>query len=55
MGARLAPGGEYGVFGCTMAPGFVLSDFQAAEAEDLIARWPDRAQLIRALTRDMPL
>jgi predicted cupin superfamily sugar epimerase len=54
MGARLRPGGEYGVFGCSMAPGFVLSDFQAARAEDLIARWPHRAHLIRALTRDVP-
>jgi predicted cupin superfamily sugar epimerase len=51
MGARLRPGGEYGVFGNTMAPGFVLSDFEGADAGDLIARWPHRADLIRALTR----
>ena len=51
MGARLRPGGEYGVFGNTMAPGFVLSDFEGADAADLIARWPHRADLIRALTR----
>ena len=51
MGARLRPGGEYGVWGNTMAPGFILSDFEGASAEDLIARWPDRAALIMALTR----
>jgi predicted cupin superfamily sugar epimerase len=51
MGARLRPGGEYGVYGNTMAPGFVLSDFEGAAAADLIARWPHRADLIRALTR----
>jgi len=51
MGARLQPGGEYGVYGNTMAPGFVLTDFEGATAEELIERWPQRADLIRALTR----
>jgi len=51
MGARLRPGGEYGVYGNTMAPGFVLSDFEGAGAEELIARWPHRADLIKAMTR----
>lgn len=51
MGARLRPGGDYGVYGNTMAPGFVLSDFESAGAEELIARWPQRAEMIRALTR----
>ncbi len=51
MGARLRPGGEYGVWGNTMAPGFILSDFEGAEARDLIARWPHRADLITAMTR----
>ena len=51
MGARLRPGGEYGVWGNTMAPGYALSDFEGADADDLAARWPHRADLIRALTR----
>ena len=51
MGARLRPGGDYGVYGNTMAPGFVLSDFESAGAEELIARWPHRAGLIQAMTR----
>ena len=51
MGARLRPGGDYGVYGNTMAPGFVLSDFESAGAEELIARWPHRAGLIHAMTR----
>jgi predicted cupin superfamily sugar epimerase len=51
MGARLRPGGEYGVWGNTMAPGFVLGNFEGASAEDLVARWPHRADLIAALTR----
>jgi uncharacterized protein len=51
MGARLRPGGEYGVYGNTMAPGFVPSDFEPADAETLTARWPRHAALITALTR----
>jgi hypothetical protein len=51
MGARLRPGGEYGVYGNTMAPGFVLTDFEGASSDELIARWPKRAEMIRALTR----
>jgi predicted cupin superfamily sugar epimerase len=51
MGARLLPGGEFAVYGNTMAPGFTLSDFEAASADELIAGWPQRSDLIRALTR----
>jgi predicted cupin superfamily sugar epimerase len=51
MGARLRPGGDYGVYGNTMAPGFVPTDFEAADPVELIERWPHRADLIRALTR----
>ena len=54
MGARLRAGGEYGVWGNTMAPGYALSDFEGADAAGLIARWPHRADLIRALTRPSP-
>ena len=50
MGARVRPGGEYAVFGNTMAPGFSVDDFEGAAAADLIAQWPQHAQLIRALT-----
>mgnify|MGYP002144218914 CR=1 FL=1 len=44
MGARLQPGGEFGVYGNTMAPGFVLTDFEAGTAEEslgLAHRWRD--------------
>ena len=51
MGARLRQGGTYGVFGNTMAPGYSLDDFEGATAEELILLWPQRADLIRALTR----
>lgn len=51
MGARLRPGGEYGVYGNTMAPGFVLSDFEPGDPAELTERWPHRTELITALTR----
>lgn len=52
MGASLVEGGRFGVFGCTMAPGFVESDYEGASAEELIVGWPECAARIRALTRD---
>jgi uncharacterized protein len=51
MGARLRPGGEYGVYGNTMAPGFVISDFEPGDRAELSQCWPHRAELITALTR----
>jgi uncharacterized protein len=54
MGARLRPGGEYGVYGNTMAPGFVPSDFELGDMAELGGRWPHRAELIAALTRRQP-
>ena len=50
MGARVRPGGHYAVFGNTMAPGFLLGDFEGAVAADLISQWPQHEVLIRALT-----
>jgi predicted cupin superfamily sugar epimerase len=50
MGARIRAGGDYAVFGNTMAPGFSVDDFEAAVAADLIGQWPQHEQLIRALT-----
>jgi uncharacterized protein len=51
MGGRLRPGGEYGVYGNTMAPGFVQSDFEPGDLTELTERWPHRTDLITALTR----
>jgi uncharacterized protein len=54
MAARLRPGGEYGVYGNTMAPGFVPSDFERPNTAELAARWPHRAELIRSFVRTPP-
>ncbi len=51
MGASLVEGGEFGVFGATMAPGFVESDYEGAVTDTLVAGWPNSAARIRALCR----
>ena len=51
QGSSLAPGGTFALMGTTMVPGFDFADFEAADREQLSARYPDRAELIRQLTR----
>ncbi|MCX5369509.1 cupin domain-containing protein [Streptomyces sp. NBC_00015] len=51
MGARVATGGAWTFFGCTMAPGFTYGDYEHGDAADLTARHPDRAALIAELCR----
>jgi predicted cupin superfamily sugar epimerase len=46
----LLPGGRYALFGCTMAPGFTGSCFEAATAEELKQQYPDRAEDIQRLS-----
>lgn len=50
MAARLERG-EWALFGCTMAPGFVDADFEAAGRAELLERWPHRRADIKAMTR----
>ncbi len=49
--ARLAPGVEWALGGCTVAPGFEFADFQMPPAAELIATHPAHAAIIRELTR----
>ncbi|MEU9337835.1 cupin domain-containing protein [Streptomyces sp. NPDC048290] len=54
MGARVGDGGQWSLFGTTMAPGFLPEDYDGADAatvERLCARHPHHAPLIRALHR----
>lgn len=46
----LLPGGRYALYGCTMAPGFIGADFEAATADELIALYPERADEILRLS-----
>ena len=51
QGSRLISGGRFALMGTTMAPGFDLSDFVAAQREDLRRLYPTQAELIGQLTR----
>ncbi|MGP3998958.1 cupin domain-containing protein [Streptomyces sp. 8N706] len=51
MGARVRPGGERALLGCTMAPGFTPDDYEGGDGEELSARHPLHAALIRTLCR----
>jgi predicted cupin superfamily sugar epimerase len=48
--AKLAPGGEFALVGCTVSPGFDFADFELAKQEELTAAWPAHASLIKELT-----
>jgi len=49
--ARLPPGARWAFAGCSVAPGFDFRDFELPRTDDLLARFPKHAALIRALTR----
>ena len=46
---ELVPGGEWALFGCTMAPGFTGAAFEGGTVAVLEARYPDRVADIRRL------
>ncbi|MGH7587709.1 MAG: cupin domain-containing protein [Gemmatimonadota bacterium] len=52
QGSRVAPGGSWALLGTTMAPGFEFADYEPGDREELIARYPEAGERIRALTRD---
>jgi predicted cupin superfamily sugar epimerase len=51
FGAKLKPGGDYALVGCTVAPGFDFADFNLADKKKLLALYPQHAAVINALTR----
>ena len=58
FGARVeapdgAPPGRYALLGCTVSPGFDFADFELAERAALLQQYPQHADLICALTREM--
>lgn len=52
QGLRLSPGGEFALMGTTMAPGFTDEDFDLGSRSDLLAQFPQHAEIIRTLTRE---
>jgi len=51
QGSRLIAGGRFALLGTTMAPGFDPTDYEGGQREELLARYPEQPELIRALTR----
>jgi predicted cupin superfamily sugar epimerase len=41
----------WALLGCTVSPGFEFVDYRDAAAEELVAKWPAEAELIRALCK----
>jgi len=50
QGTKLIKGGEFALFGTTMAPSFEFEDFQPHNKAELIRDYPDFAELISQLT-----
>jgi predicted cupin superfamily sugar epimerase len=44
-------GDGFGLFGCTVAPGFDFADFSMPSRTELVARYPAQASLIESFTR----
>ncbi|MCW7947301.1 cupin [Streptomyces hygroscopicus] len=51
MGGRVAEGGSWTLFGCTMAPGFTYGGYEHGDAAELTARYPAEAARIAGLCR----
>ena len=48
--ARLAPGGNYALVGCTVSPGFDFADFELADRGELVRMYPEHREVIEGLT-----
>ena len=51
MGSRVFEGGQFALLGTTMAPGYDDLDYEGGNAEELERQYPERASLIRQLSR----
>lgn len=51
QGTRLTGDGKMALLGCTVVPGFNYADYHNAGYEELVAKWPEQGERIRALTR----
>jgi predicted cupin superfamily sugar epimerase len=49
--SEVAPGGRFGLVTCVVTPGFEYEDFELAERQSLIARYPASRPCIERLTR----
>jgi len=49
--SRVKAGGDYSLVGCTVSPGFDFEDFEMAQRNNLLEKYPQHITEIRALTR----
>ena len=49
--SRPAPGSEYSLVGCTVAPGFEFEDLELADGKSLAALYPQHSSIIKELCR----
>ncbi len=47
---EIVPGGDWGLFGCTMAPGFTANSFEGGFYKDLINLYPSAKEYIEKLS-----
>jgi predicted cupin superfamily sugar epimerase len=52
QGSLLAPGGDFALLGCTVAPGFEYADYETGRRDALLSRYPEFAELIGRLSVD---
>ena len=51
QGTRLVGSGKVALLGCTVTPGFDFADYRSASYAELVEKWPQQADRIKALTR----
>jgi predicted cupin superfamily sugar epimerase len=51
QGTRLIGNREVALMGCTVTPGFDFADYRGGSYAELVSKWPNQAERIRALTR----
>jgi predicted cupin superfamily sugar epimerase len=52
QGSRLRPGGNVALLGCTVSPGFEYEDYETGKRAELVAEYPNCAELITQLTHE---
>ena len=50
FGSKPAPGTDFSLVGCTVAPGFDFADFEMASREDLLQEFPQYREVIEKLS-----
>ena len=51
QGCKLALGGKFALMGTTMSPGFEYADYETGGRDELVAQYPNAAELIKEYTR----